>query len=676
MSSDEKQAVRRTVIVTLGPLAQTAGTYFMDLLTDRDGPHTAVAVVNLVETGMTDEGAFLDSLAQALTHISPPNLGSLLAQTGWQLVYPRDLQIFLVADTGADGDGRIRAFSQQVVDAVYGHLGLECLPTLIWLASGSPEETAVCLQGCVTPPLAQNILALSLLNEEGLRLAEPAALCHLTGELLWCLITTPLQVHFAEWATPAETVADGATPITTVGLTAWGWSPERAREVFARQWLQDVLALWLTNPAAAPSAQALHIWLQERALDRAGLTTRLQGDGQESSPNYAHLARHYPWPWQMRAHLQGLRGCYEEDTAVIADQKRQVATHQADTLRQVTEALSADLVERINAQPIGGSVAAAVWLWALAATCDDLYEQMLDDNATYDGLDADLAEERGAIEATLRESLESWPGDSWRYWLGLMLRPWRWPGLAWRYWRLRQLGLRLAALLSQQIVRHRQRVIQAGVGQTLAEMSRLVRQWHGRAGEIEAMLASWGQDMQTIATSPPEHDSGFCQALPLPSALYAQFVPNIHQEAALAAKVVDGLGRQIERLDEDLFIELRQLAEERLAVVWRTTAVDVLAATFETAEEWAQWRRAAWQAASPVWRYDEGCLPQMSRRSDGVWACFIGAGASKLPAMLALEESAAVELEPVSWLESGDSRRLFLVRLRRGLTPAALMLHK
>jgi len=42
MSSDEKQAVRRTVIVTLGPLAQTAGTYFMDLLTvGDDGPTAA-----------------------------------------------------------------------------------------------------------------------------------------------------------------------------------------------------------------------------------------------------------------------------------------------------------------------------------------------------------------------------------------------------------------------------------------------------------------------------------------------------------------------------------------------------------------------------------------------------------------------------------------------------------
>ncbi len=676
MLSDDKQPVRRTVIVTSGPLSQAAGKYVADLMVCRGGPAAAVAVVDAdaadvdaAAAGVEDEG-FPASLQQALTRISPPNLGSVLAESGWRLVYPRDLQVFLVADTTTDGDKRIRVLSQWVVDVAYRYLGLECLPTLIWLASDVPAETISCLTGTAAPPFAQNIVALSVLNEEGLLLPEASGLSLLTGELLWCLVATPLQDQFAEWAASTDTLAGGATPITTVGLTAWSWSPKAAEAAYIRQWLQDVLALWLAVPAVDPPLEGLHVWLQEQALDLAGLWARLSADIDQACPAYAHLARTYPWPWQMRDHVQALKQAYEADVAAIAGQKQAAALCQAEILPQASETLRRELAAMMDTRPIGGSATAVAWLWALARTWDDLYEQLLDEAATYDGLDADLAEERGEVEAQLREWLETWPGGAWRYWA----RVWRWPALGWRYWQMRQLGLRLAALLGQQSVRQRQRSRQTAVGQTLAELGRLARQWHRQAGEIGEMLASWqgaisGDDV-AIADSLP----GICRKLTLPVPLYARLVPDLPQEAALAAEAVSGLGRQIERLDAALLADLRQVAAARLVGVWQITAVDVLAAAHETPADWAQWQRAAWEAAAPLWRYDEGCLPETARRSDDAWACFIGAGAGELPPLLTQGDGAAGGLSQTSGLESGDRQRLFFLRLRRGLTPEAMVL--
>jgi len=667
MILDNKQSVRRTVIVTAGPLSQAAGQYVADLMVCRDGPAAAVAVVD-VDVADAEEVGFLTLLQQALSRISPPDLGSVLAKSGWELMYPRDLQVFLVADTTADGDRGIRVLSKWVVDAAYRYLGLECLPTLIWLASGTQAETISCLVGTVAPPFAQNIVALSLLNEEGLLLPEASGLSLLAAELLWCLIATPLQAQFTEWAASPETLAGGATPITTVGLAAWSWSPEAAEAVYVRQWLHDVLTMWLSVPTVVPPLEGVHVWLQAQALDRAGLQARLSEDATHVAPAYVHLARTYPWPWQMRAHAQALKEAYEADIAAIVGQKQVAALRQAEILRQASETLRRELAVMLDAQPIGGSATAVAWLWALARAWDDLYELLLDEAATYDGVDADLAGERGEVEAQLREQLETWPSAAWRYWVAV----WRWPALGWRYWQLRQLGLRLAALLGQQLVRQRQKAGQTAVGQTLAELGRLARQWHRQAGEIGEMLASWQGIVGGDEVAAVDSLAGVCQEMALPTSLYARLVPDLPQEAALAAAAVRGLGRQIEQIDAGLLVDLRRLAAARLDGVWQITAVDVLAAAHETAEEWELWRRTAWETAAPLWRYDEGCVPETSRHPRDVWTCFIGAGVSELPAVWAQEKG----MIQVSWLESGDRRRLFLLRLRRGLTPEALAMSK
>jgi hypothetical protein len=682
----EKQTVRRTIVVTWGTLATAAGDYFADVLARRNGPAPAIAVVNAPVSAAgpipgQDDSAFSAGLLTALAQISPPNLGSLLAQDGWWLAQPRDLQLFLVADVVAGGEQAVRRLSQAVTDAAYRYLGLECAPTLIWLAA-EDEATAVCLSGSASPPFAQNIVALSPLNEEGLRLTDVTALAQITGELLWCLIATPFQAQFADWASsPGNAGMGSVTPLTVAGLSVWEWSPAAALEQFSHRWLQDVLAFWLNPADGALPAERIYGWLQAQGLDREGLAGRLLTET-PGAPAYGRLARHYPWPWRLPAYAQALKREYEADTVVVADYRQQAGQQVTAVLEETTARLADFVTELLAGQPVGGSALASEWLWSLATICDGLYEQMLDEAATYDGIDANLAEERGEVEAHLRTRLETWPGPSWRRWLALALRPWRWPKLIWRYWQVRQLGVRLAALLAQQSARQRQKGRQTVVSQTLAEIGRLARQWHGYADEWGEMLGNWQRwVIGQAATDPgPENPTvtgleagGPLTVLPLPKALYGQMIADGREEAALAAATVGGLGAQVRQLDERLLNELRRLATTRLEALREVTAVDVLAALHETPLAWEQWWQTARQMATPLWRYDESCLPETARRASDVWSCFVGAGASCLPDALTQAGIAAVgELEQAQWLESADRRRLIILRLRRGLTPEAM----
>jgi hypothetical protein len=682
MVFDAQSKTTRTLVVTWGALAETAGESLAGLLVKRRGPEAAVAVVGASPVGGVGDESFAESLITALNQISRPNISSLLAGQGWLLARPRDLQIFLVADITPEGAGGIRALSQHIGDLIYRHLGLECAATLIWLAPDNSADAARCLEESAAPPLFASILALSVLNEEGLRLPDPAALGPLAGEMLWCLIATPLQSSAPDWVMAHDSGAMGsATPISSVGLAVWQWSPAEATPCFIRRWVQETLAGWLAAPEANPGRVALHTWLQAQQLDRAGLAARLDLGETLAAPPYSRLAQHYPWPWQMRQHLQVLKQQYEADSARVQAQKEAIHQTAAEILQATGQQLADSLAASLDAQPGGGATAAGIWLSLLAATCDELYEQMLDEAAAYDGVDADLAEARGEAEAEMRVGLENWPVAHWRPWLGIGLRVWRWPRLAWRYWRLRQVGLWLAGLLAQQSARQRQKLGQTAVAQTLAELGRLARQWQGQVAELGDMLASWqrsGADDLPTKNSPAASDGQTGAAaplykLPFSEALYLHLFPDSQQEADWAAERLGGLGRQLERLDETLFVELRRLAEKRMAVVWETTAVTVLTTNLTAPAEWARWWQDARQAATPLWRCDESRLPELSRRPQDTCSWFVGAGASHLPDQLLAEGAvAAAELEQTTWIDSADRERLIHLRLRRGLTAQAM----
>jgi hypothetical protein len=153
-------------------------------------------------------------------------------------------------------------------------------------------------------------------------------------------------------------------------------------------------------------------------------------------------------------------------------------------------------------------------------------------------------------------------------------------------------------------------------------------------------------------------------------------------EAEAAAEAVGGLGRQLWALDDALLEPLRQFGAERLAGVRQQTAVDALYAIFKDAAELRQWWHELWETATPLWRYDEAQLPETARAYSVELAGVCGAGVPMLSetsdATLSPESAAMTEVaHPASlrtrWMESNDRKRITLLRLRSGLTAAAMV---
>lgn len=689
MNSDENNWVARTLIITWGELAKAAGDQLLLRLRERNGPETAVAVTHLSEVEADGE-ELARNLANALTLISPPNLPGLLAQAGWRLRPEREIRVVLVLDAAAEANQMAQWVGQIAVGAVYRQLGIECQVTLLWLAPEMTETVeyclqTVCLQAAASFSYSPHVMALSLTNETGLRLPAPEALSTIGAEVLWSLCATPFYDFLKELLTDADQLYTGAPPLVSLGISVWEWSPPAVFEAYSRRWQQTVLGHWLSRAETGPSPEAIAVWQQEQALDKESLLTSLVAAHNMPLIAYSVLARHFPWPWHVPSQVNQLKSLFQEDMENMAAFRKQAAQELAGKQEQTAEQITLYLTSVLDEQPIAGIDAAAQWAWSLADAFDAIYEQMLDEAATYDGIDNDLAVERGQVEAEIREVLNDWPGAHWRHWLGVAWRFWQWPKLVWRYWQLRQLGLRLAGLLVQQSVRQREQTKHAAVARLMAELARLARQEHSRVAEIGEMLATLQDERGEksgngyAAEAGNEAKADECSAgivlLPVPDMLYDHFIVDAEQEAILAAEAVGGLGQQLRQLDDAIIVPLNKLAEARLAGVWEKTAVDALDALLPTDQDWVVWQQVAWQAATPLWRYDEGQLSEAARRENWTGTCVIGAGADRLMTAFARRMEMALGNDGQSCypLLSSDRRRLVVIRLRRGVALSGLM---
>jgi hypothetical protein len=668
MNNYENNLVARTLIITWGGLAKAAGEQLSLRLRERQGPATAVAVIHLPEAG-ANGAEFTTQLGTVLTQVSPPNLPGLLAQTGWRLRPEREIRLILVLDAVAEADRMAQWAGQSVVDAAYRQLGVECQVTLLWLAPEMEETVEACLQATASFSYTPYVMALSLTNETGLRLPVPEALSTIGAEVLWSLCTTPFYDFLKGVLTDVDQIYTGLPALVSLGISVWEWSPTAVFNVYSRRWQQTVLSHWLSRAETEPAPEAVAAWQQEQALDKGSLVAGLVAARDTLRPAYSALARHFPWPWHVPGQINQLKSLFQEDMAAMAAVGKQAAQDMAGKREQAAEQIALYLASVLDGQPIAGIDTAAQWVWSLADAFDAAYEQMLDEAAAYDGIDSDLAVERGQVEAQIRERLSNWPGAHWRYWLGVVWRFWRWPKLFWRYWQLRQLGLRLAGLLMQQSVRLREQAKHATAARLMAELARLARQEHSCVTEIGEMLASWQGEIRNEKEEGQDEMEMGVVLLPVPDELYDRLIIDAEQEAILAAEAIGGLGQQLRQLDDAIVIPLAKLAGERLAGLWTLTAVDILDALLSTTHDWQAWQQAAWQAATPLWRYDEGQLSETARRENWTGVCVIGAGVDRLAATMTEHASSALTEDGNSchWLAAADHRRLIVIRLRRGL---------
>ncbi|MCP4425334.1 MAG: hypothetical protein GY803_12635 [Chloroflexi bacterium] len=663
---NEHNLVGRTVAITWGALAKETGERLAALLAVREGPETAVAIIHISDANADD---FAAHLSDALIHISPPNLAGLLAQAGWQLRLEREIQVVLVVDA-VDGAAETAVWmGETAIETAYRQLGVESQIALLWLAPELDETAETCVQAAASFSFTPHVMALNPANEAGLRLPTPDLLSAVGAELLWALSATPFHDFLRGIFTDVDQIYTGAPAFVSLGVSVWEWSPTAVYDSFVRRWQYEALNAWLDNTETEPASEAIAAWQQRQGLDKESLLARFMAERDMPLPAYGRIVRHFPWPWETPDQINRLKISFQEDVDDVAAFRRQAAQEVAEKQAQAAAQITLYLTSVLDEQPIGGIDNAARWAWSLAAAFDADYEKMLDEAAVYDEIDSDLAVERGQIETRIRDLVTDWPGVRWHRWLRIIWRVWQWPQLVWQYWQLRQLGLRLAGLLAQQSARQREQASRAVVARLMAELARLARQEHSRAAEVGEMLACWREEIREKGEIKDEKEENgvAAAALPIPDELYGRLITDPEREAVLATEAIGGLGRQLERLDDAIMIPLAKLAGERMAKVWTVTAVDILDALLPAANEWQTWQQTAWQAATPLWRYDEGQLSETARRGNWAGAYLIGAGADRLPAIWAdLDGEVFTELDqPCHWLPSADHSRLIIIRLRK-----------
>jgi hypothetical protein len=331
--------------------------------------------------------------------------------------------------------------------------------------------------------------------------------------------------------------------------------------------------------------------------------------------------------------------------------------------------LQQQALDMLNDNPIAGIARVCAWLEAVMGEFDRLIEQTLDEQETLNESISVLATERGPVEARLKEGLASWPPAKWQNWTATALRPWHWPGLVWRYGQMQQTGLQLCLILRQQAALKRQIILNKTSRQAMSELRQITRRVSGQVEEVGEMLqylaGEWAGRLNQTGMDEAGELAISCQrpgiSLPVPHALYPQLIPNDAAEAVAAATALGGLGQQVTDLDDIISAGLRRLGEQRLAGVWQLTVVDALMAWAGDHKQLQVRWQEAWEEACPLWRVDEARLAESVREQNGRGTAVCGADAHLLADLLPETDG------DVTWLESGDRKRLWLVRVRAGL---------
>lgn len=670
MTQNQPDGILRTLIVTVGPLAQAVGEAYVGQLVAWNGPEAAIAIVPATQ------GEALDTaVSQALTRISPPNLAAVLSAQGWALSSATDLSLILLMDVVPDAGETAVSLLAQTTAVIYRHLGIEAASLLIWLAGetaemAGPELLATCLSSPIH--VTRGMVVWGLCNEAGLRLPDEAALCYLSTHLLWCLTVTPLR-HLPEQAAVQNSQLSGGIPLFSLGLAGWQWSPAATQAAFARRWLDDVLAHWLSTTPETTTSAEINTWLQDHALRPDDFAAFLLKEEERQPPPFPVEAWRMPWPWEIEAIITETLFAASVDGENLIAYQEFACLRLAEPLQRATAALQKQSQLMLDESPVGGIARACNWLYACLAEWDRLIEQLLDQEESLKENLSYLGGQHGQQEQQLKQWLAAWPPSRWQSWLALTLRPWRWPTLAWRYRQWQTNGPQLSRLLKRRSAVQRQLIVNQTTRQALVELGQITRRVYSQVEEVGQMLQYLAEEMvgqRTVNPSPVGQAEGSngvgadtCPLvqLPMPELLYEQVVSSAAAEAVMAANACGGLGQHVCLPDEKIGDALQQMAIRRMAGVWQLTAVDALLSWKEDADQMqASWQEA-WATARPLWRVDETRLNEAARAQNGRVTALCGAAAPALGQLLP-------ELDEVMvcW-ESADREHLWVVRVRAGL---------
>ncbi|MCI0728544.1 MAG: hypothetical protein L0332_17740 [Chloroflexi bacterium] len=649
------QAIQRTLIITHGPVAAQAGRRFQEWLAGRRGPEAAVAVLR-TEPGDGSNRPAPAALQAALSDISAVTLASQLEQQGYALDDLPEIALVFVLDTALDGAEMAGQLAQAVTATVYHYLGLETAALLIWLTNEpASEATAACLAGSEEQRryFSRGVLALSPLNEAGLRLPDEEALAESCAEVLWALVTTSLRATL-EWLT----FPDGDPFLASAGAACWAWWPESVQQALCQRWLLAVLDQWLT-PAAEGQAAGSTRWIEEhRLLPHQLQEQTLSAEELLLSPFLDESVWQAPWPWELPALFSSLLTADVGDAEIQAQREEWADFRLGEALCSAYEEMKDALQRLLNEKPVGGLAQAQAWTEALAQEFDRLRDTLMERAAERERGKAILAGQQAELEKRLQPLLAAWPASPVA-WLGPVFRPWRWPRLAWRYVQLRGLGRQLVRLCQQQAARRRQQAMAKALIHATDELEKLARRCYSQVEEIGEMLGYLKKVISAWTLEVGAEPGG----QPLIARLYGQLVADPQIEAEAAAAAIGGLGQQLIALDDAILAPLQQVAMEQLAGLDGLLAVDILHLLYPTPGELAAWWRACWEQAAPLWRHDPARLPERARAQEAAFTAVSGAAVNRLAPLLP---------ETARSLESGDRERIVVLRLRGGLTVPAM----
>ncbi len=677
MLNTKPDSVQRTLIVTIGTLAQGAGDEFTQLLAARRGPGAAIATVACATT-QTDTD-FLTAVTAALTTISPPDLAAQLAATGWVLSAVDELALILLMDAVPDGGSLAGNRFQTVTAAVHRHLGIEATSLLIWLV-GEEGETAV--SDCLLPhiPVTRGMIPIGLRNEAGLRLPDSAALSPIGAELLWVLTATPLR-SLPEWvvAQPGHTYT-GQAPMMSVGVAGWEWSPATTNAAFMHRWLEAVFAHWLAQADTGETDVEIASWMQENRFSQDAFAAPVIAALEKQLPIHLPISWQTPWPWQLRPLLTECLFQAEADMEGCTNWQEGTCLQWDDTeVQQATAILRQHIKSMLDQHPVAGVSRAVIWLEQLIEACDEQIGRLLDQADMQAETSSMLATERGDLQKQVEGWLTIWPTTSWRAWIKTGLQPWKWLRLGWHYWQIQQLGQQLTHLLAQQAAQRRQLIVNVAVRYMWAALQKNTRRLQSQVEEIGDMLHHVAAELTTGSirsddenqTEIINHQSSIVN-LPIPHIVYQQLIQDEEAEATATAAAIGGFGRQVTALDDAQLMGLPRLAADRLAQAWQLTAVDAFVAAADgDKERLHQWWQQGVDAACPLWRPDETRLHETERMQNGRLTLLCGADGTLSPVSI-MDEMLSQQAEPISTVPSYDRSRLLLLRIRSGLTAAAM----
>ncbi len=229
IKTTNERPIQRTLIVSLGPLATSIQRMLPPAFAT--GGVLAGAVALLEADGLSDDLA--EVIRQRLATISRAGGRAELAAAGYVLDRLRELALFILVDlTDPAAAPQATAVTEMVSNLAQQGWGLDTRVTAIALAADWADEATG--QGLRTlaeamQDIAEAIIPLNHVNEEGLELNSPEAFARAGATVVEVLAATPMR-DALQWSESAAVPSVTGISLTAVGSPRSRGSPCRARD--------------------------------------------------------------------------------------------------------------------------------------------------------------------------------------------------------------------------------------------------------------------------------------------------------------------------------------------------------------------------------------------------------------------------------------------------------------